>query len=132
MSEDPEKKIVVDGDWKEQVRQEKEKQAIEEQPEAPIESPAEATPPPSPGKLPKADFGFLISMMATQAFAAMGQIPEPGTGQVTKQPEVAKHMIDLLAMLEEKTQGNLDANEKAGLQNVLYQLRMAFVASQQG
>lgn len=128
---DPEKKIVIDSDWKEQVRQEKEN--LKEEPEAepsspPLEPEPEVASAPGAGQFPPADFTLLISMLATQAFAAMGHIPDPATGQASKHPEVAKHMIDLLAVLEEKTKGNLDPQENAALESVLHQLRMAYVA----
>lgn len=127
--QDPEKKIVIDSDWKEQVRQEKEKLKGEPESDAPSQS-AEAEPDAAVGssQFPPADFTLLISMLATQAFSAMGHIPDPATGQASKHPEVAKHMIDLLAVLEEKTKGNLDPQEKAALESVLHQLRMAYVA----
>lgn len=129
--QDSEKKIVVNSDWKEQVRQEKEGLQGELESEAPSTPPAtepEAAPSPGAGQFPPADFMLLISMLATQAFSAMGQIPDPVTGQASKHPEVAKHMIDLLAVLEVKTKGNLEPQEKAALESVLHQLRMAFVA----
>ncbi len=134
--QDPEKKIVIDSDWKEQVRQEKEKLKDGPEAEAPSQTdkeqveehqPAEE-PSPEGGQFPPADFTLLISMLATQAFSAMGHIPDPATGQAARHPEVAKHMIDLLAVLEEKTKGNLDPQENAALESVLHQLRMAYVA----
>jgi len=133
--QDPEKKIVIDSDWKEQVRQEKAKLNEDSETEAPSQSP-EAEPDVAAasgaGQFPPADFTLLISMLATQAFSAMGHIPDPATGQAAKHPEVAKHMIDLLAVLEEKTKGNLDPQESAALESVLHQLRMAYVAVSQG
>ncbi|PQO41666.1 DUF1844 domain-containing protein [Blastopirellula marina] len=142
MSEDPEKKIVVDSDWKTQVRQEKEKlqgetssEASSEpssQPEPAPVPPAEASPSPGGYALPKPDFTLLISMLATQAFSALGQIPDPASGKIQKHPEVAKHMIDLLGVLEEKTKGNLEAQEKLALESILHELRMVYVAATQG
>ncbi|PQO40260.1 DUF1844 domain-containing protein [Blastopirellula marina] len=134
--QDPEKKIVIDSDWKEQVRQEKEK--LKGEPElgtssqsanSVSEGEAEDAASTGVGQFPPADFMLLISMLATQAFSAMGQIPDPVTGQASKHPDVAKHMIDLLAVLEEKTKGNLNPQEKAVLESVLHQLRMAFIAA---
>ena len=131
--QEPEKKIVIDSDWKEQVRQEKENLKGEPEAEASPSpsSKGESSPDSSPaaGQFPPADFTLLISMLATQAFSAMGHIPDPATGQASKHPEVAKHMIDLLAVLEEKTKGNLDPQEKAALESVLHQLRIAYVAT---
>ncbi|MBA2115735.1 DUF1844 domain-containing protein [Bremerella alba] len=132
--QDPEKKIVIDSDWKDQVRQEKEKLQGESEAEAPVKSPEPEPESPASadmGQFPPADFTLLISMLATQAFSAMGHIPDPATGKAAKQPEVAKHMIDFLSVLEEKTKGNLDPQEKAALESVLHQLRMAYVAVNQ-
>jgi len=133
--QDPEKKIFVDSDWKEQVRQEKEKLKGEPEAEAPSpppESESEESPSPGAHQFPPADFTLLISMLATQAFSALGHIPDPATGKAEKHPEVAKHMIDLLAVLEEKTKGNLDPQEDAAMESVLHQLRMAYVAATKG
>lgn len=142
---DPEKKIVVDTDWKEQVRQEKAKQQADEaQPvsqDPPAEPPAEPSAKAEPlhseshqaaGQAPKPDFQVLISMLATQAFHALGHIPDPASGERLHQPEAAQFMIDLLAVLEEKTKGNLSAEEHAMLDGVLHDLRMAYVAVVKG
>ncbi|GAA4440976.1 DUF1844 domain-containing protein [Bremerella cremea] len=89
------------------------------------EQPAEGG---SPGPMPPADFTLLISMLATQAFSALGLMPDPVTGQTSRNPEVAKHMIDLLGMLEAKTKGNLEPHESAALESILHQIRMAYVS----
>ena len=54
-------------------------------------------------------------------------IEEPGSGQKTKNLPLAKQTIDLLAMLEEKTRGNLTSDEENILKNILYELRMLYV-----
>jgi hypothetical protein len=61
-----------------------------------------------------------------------GDYPDPVTGE-TKPPnlEAASQMIDILAMLELKTRGNLTAQERSLLDQVLYDLRMRYVAAQQ-
>jgi hypothetical protein len=46
--------------------------------------------------------------------------------------DAARHVIDLLAMLEEKTRGNLTAAERQFLEQVLYELRMRFVSAAAG
>lgn len=142
--EQPEKKIHVDSDWKEQVQQEKEKlkgespdpsaadQPAPEQPSEPTSGPApeaasQAGSTANRG-IPKPDFMLLVSMLGTQAFAALGQIPTPGTPEVKTEPETAKYLIEMLGVLEEKTQGNLTEEEQQGLENILHQARMAFVA----
>lgn len=77
--------------------------------------------------LPPPDFNTLVSMFSTQAMVALGVIPNPATGQSESHPELAQHFIDMLSVLEEKTQGNLDRNEAALLTSTLHQLRMAYV-----
>lgn len=133
--EQPEKKIHVDSDWKDQVQQEKEKLKGEStEPSAAETSPSpESETSAQPGQtadrgIPKPDFMLLVSMLGTQAFAALGQIPTPGTTEVKTEPETAKYLIEMLGVLEEKTQGNLTEEEKQGLENILHQSRMAYVA----
>jgi hypothetical protein len=58
---------------------------------------------------------------------ALGQFPNPATGRFHFDLDSAKHSIDTLAVLEEKTKGNLEPEEKRALEEVLYRLRMAFV-----
>ncbi|NLE39632.1 MAG: DUF1844 domain-containing protein, partial [Pirellulaceae bacterium] len=72
---------------------------------------------------------LLVTTLATQAMAAMGLIAHPGAGQqVTRDLPQAKHFIDTIGLLEEKTKGNCSAEEAAMFESVLYELRMAFVA----
>lgn len=78
---------------------------------------------------PEASFSILVGMLATQAAAAMGYIKVPGQEDAEKRIDYAKHFIDLLSLLEEKTRNNLDPDEAQGLQQTLYQLRMLFVES---
>jgi len=75
--------------------------------------------------------GFVISLMTTAA-VHFGDYPDPVTGE--KKPlnlEGASQMIDILAMLEQKTRGNLTAQERSMLEQVLYDLRMRFLAAKQ-
>jgi len=69
---------------------------------------------------------FLISL-GTQAFMHLGDIPNPTTQQREKDLPAAKQMIDLLGMLQEKTKGNLDADEERLLQQLLLDLRLRYV-----
>lgn len=133
-----EKKIIVDSDWKDQVQQEKEKLQAEETPAATpaVEEPVAAAAPADsdnssrfdPSKLPPPDFRMLVSMLATQAFAAMGQIPHPETGQPMIELPLAKHMIDLLGVIDEKTKGNLTSDEAEMIEHALHDLRMGYFA----
>jgi hypothetical protein len=78
--------------------------------------------------LPPASFEFLISGMATQAVAAMGQLPDEQGEMPPANLDFARHYIDLLGIIENKTQGNLSEHEQRFLQDTLHQLRMLFVA----
>jgi hypothetical protein len=57
----------------------------------------------------------------------LGEVPSPLSGQVESDVPAAKQMIDLLAMLREKTRGNLNANEDRLMQDILFDLRMKYV-----
>jgi hypothetical protein len=68
-----------------------------------------------------------IMMQAQNAALFLGQIPNPQTGQGEVNLELAKMFIDQLAMIQEKTRGNLTNEETAVLRNTLSNLQMAFV-----
>lgn len=119
-----EPKIIVDDDWKSQVEKEKEQL---KQPETGDESPA-ADPHEGPMELPEASFLVLLSTLGTQAMAAMGLLPDPISGNPNVNLPMAKHFIDTLEVLKEKTKGNLSEMEEAHLRDALHQLRMTFVA----
>ena len=76
---------------------------------------------------PPATFEFLIHTLFTQALMALGRIPNPITKQSLRNPATAKHFIDTLAMLEEKTAGNLTSEERRLLEEIQHQLRMLYV-----
>ncbi len=70
---------------------------------------------------------FLISL-GTSALFHLGIVPDPATGEPgEKNLALARHTIDTIALLEEKTQGNVTDDEAALLQNLLTELRMRFV-----
>ena len=75
--------------------------------------------------------GFIISLTTTAA-VHFGDFPDPVSGE-TKPPNLpaAAQMIEILAMLEVKTRGNLTAQERTLLEQVLYDLRMRYVAALQ-
>jgi hypothetical protein len=130
MADEGEKKIIVDEDWKSQVQAEKEQAAKAKEEGGPAESPdAEATS--DERALPPASFATLLSMLATQAMVALGQIPDPVTGEASFDKELARYFIDTIGVIEEKTKGNLAPEEAGGIEDLLHQMRMAFVAMQQ-
>jgi hypothetical protein len=77
--------------------------------------------------MPPPTFEVLVSMFSTQAMVALGLIPNPATGKAEVLPDLAKHFIDMLSVLETKTAGNLEPHEKTLLDESLHQLRMAYV-----
>jgi len=120
-----EPKIVVDSDWKAEALKEKERLAE-------AESKTDAQSERSGGRgMPPADFRALVGSLATQAIMYLGGIPDPD-GRAIVAPEYAKHYIDLLGVLEEKTKGNLTDEESQELTSVLHELRLRFVEIVQG
>ena len=115
-NEDP--KIIVDDDWKAQVEREKEQLAA-----------ADSESPKASDEMPPASFEMLVTSLATQAMAALGFFPDPSTGETMLNRPIAKHFIDTLSVLDEKTKGNLTDQESEILSQALHQLRMVFVNS---
>ena len=111
MSEEEQIRKKVDESWKERV--EKERQVSGEEGEFLEEFPA--------------TFEFLITSLGMEALAALGEIPHP----VTKKQEIhlaqAKHAIDLLTMLKEKTKGNLTEEQSKSLEELCYTLKLKYV-----
>src|ERR1044071_10013868 len=124
-------RIIVDTDWKSQAQAEKERLAAAEKAKAPPK-PAAAGPG-AEGEAEgdygpvQASFTELVRMLATQAMMYLGAFPEPETGKRMVALEPAQFNIELLAVLEEKTKGNLSEEEKTMLTRLLYELRMQYV-----
>ena len=140
-NEKAERKIIIDEDWKSQVEAEKEElqrkkqeqKASETAGQAEAEAAEPAAEPEAEGDapLPPPSLEFLASSLGMQAMIAMGLMPSPLTGKPEVHLHQAKHLIDTLAMLEEKTEGNRTPEETAVIGNLLHELRMGFVAVQQ-
>ena len=81
----------------------------------------------SAGRMPPATFEFLIHTLFTQALMAFGRIPNPITNKAMTNIATAKHFIDTLDMLEEKTRGNLASDEQKLLEEIQHQLRTLYV-----
>lgn len=132
MSESSDKpKVIIDEDWKTKVQKEKEaakQQAASDSESSPEES--ESTPDNrSATEIPPASFSILITTLATQAFAALGQIAPPDAEEFPVDLVLAKHIIDTMEILQQKTKGNLTTEESNLLNQMLYELRMVFVAT---
>ncbi len=77
--------------------------------------------------MPEVSFVSLVLSLNTTALFHLGELGHPETGQKFVDLELAKHTVDTLAMLAEKTRGNLDAQENELMTKVLYELKMRFV-----
>jgi hypothetical protein len=78
-------------------------------------------------------FAAFIFSLASSAAIHFGDLPDPMTGaKVEPNLEGAAQMIEILGLLEEKTRGNLTAEERQLLEQVLYELRMRFVEASKG
>ncbi|MEC9004362.1 MAG: DUF1844 domain-containing protein [Planctomycetota bacterium] len=110
----------ADEDWKSQVQAEKEADTAEEP----------AAEEPAAEGVPEASFSTLISVLATQTMVALGEGIPGQQEQSPVQLSLARYHIDTLAVLQEKTTGNLSEEESGMLEQVLYQLRMMYVGVQ--
>ena len=77
--------------------------------------------------MPEVTFTTLVLSLNNSALLHLGELADPETGQQNRDLGLAKHTIDTLRLLQEKTVGNLTANEAELLENMLYDLRMRYV-----
>lgn len=80
-----------------------------------------------PGAEDPASFVNFLSTLATNAAAALGAMPHPATGKRTLDLDTGKYWLDIMAMLREKTKGNLHPQEARLLDGILGDLRMQYV-----
>ncbi|MFO0973818.1 MAG: DUF1844 domain-containing protein [Phycisphaerae bacterium] len=107
-------RLHIDDDWKAEAAREKERLSREAD-DAPQAGMGEAT------------FNGIINTLAMQAMVGLGGLGGPAGQQIPPNPELAKHFIDLLEVLDKKTAGNVTPDEKRILDTTLYHLRMAYV-----
>jgi len=92
---------------------------------------ASATPPPPAAEAPHPDepvtFATFVLGLSTQALFHLGEIPDPVSNTTQRDLGAAKHVIDILALLRDKTRSNLEPDEDALLDSMLYDLRMRYV-----
>ncbi len=117
----------VDESWKEQAEREKQRLEAGAQPTESKTRPA-AELEPGADDMPQARFDLFISGLAMEALIAIGDMPHPTTRKQAQNLPQAKYLIDLLGVIEEKTKGNLAAEEEKLLKDALYQLRMRYLA----
>lgn len=77
--------------------------------------------------LPKVDMNTFLLSLSSSAMVHLGEVPEPETGNTNTDLNMARHTIDILGLLEEKTKGNLDTDEENLLKNILFELRVKYV-----
>lgn len=106
----------------------------------PEDKPAASEPPPSKPEptadsgsgrgqapLPQINFPTFIASLNASALVHLGVIEDPVSGKAEKNLPTAKQTIDILSMLQQKTAGNLTADEDSMLKSILYDLRVLFV-----
>ncbi len=81
---------------------------------------------------PPIDFTTFCVSLGSSAFVHLGDAPHPESGQPTVDLALAKQTIDILAMLQEKTKGNLTAEEERFLENLVVDLKLRYVARTSG
>ncbi len=86
------------------------------------EAPADEEP-----RLPRVDFSSFILSLYSSVLVQLGKIEDPSTGKTEKDLDLARQTIDMMAMLKEKTKGNLDTEEENLTETLLRELRLAFV-----
>jgi len=102
-----------------------------DEPAATARSTRPETEPAHPGRDPlddPASFLSLIMSLASNAAASLGMMPHPVTGETGVDLKTAKHWIDVLGMLDQKTRGNLDPQEAQVIESLLADLRMQYVS----
>ncbi|MCF8111345.1 MAG: DUF1844 domain-containing protein [Desulfobacteraceae bacterium] len=82
--------------------------------------------------MPEINFTTFVLSLNSSALVHLGQHADPTTGATGKNLPVAKQTIDVIAMLEEKTRGNLTDEEQRLLTNILYELRLLYVKETEG
>jgi hypothetical protein len=77
--------------------------------------------------LPAVDFHTFVLSLGSSALLHLGELEHPEAGAQQKDLPLAKHTIDILAMLQEKTKGNLTPGEERLMESLLYDLRLRYV-----
>jgi hypothetical protein len=72
-------------------------------------------------------FGTFLMSLSTEALVHLGEMPDPAGGQPQPDLAMAQQLVDILGMLRDKTRGNLDHDEQALLDAILFDLRMKYV-----
>lgn len=122
-----EKKIIVDEDWKARVEAERQQAAQAKAAESAAGQPSEKPPGDDDGPLPPPGLLYLASSMYFQALVCLGLLPHPMTGKPQPSIRRARHAIDTLEILWEKTEGHRTPAESESLDSMLHELRLAYL-----
>ena len=79
--------------------------------------------------LPEINFSAFVISLGTSALISLGGLPEPGVEKPCQNLPLAKQTIDILGMISQKAKGNLNEDEDNLLSNLLYELRLRYVAA---
>jgi len=82
--------------------------------------------------MPEVTFSTFVMSLNTSILFHLGELADPETGQTLKNFELARHAIDTLVVLEQKTKGNLSEEEAELLKNILYDVKIRYVKSVKG
>jgi len=121
------KRVFAQGDQDQETIEESAKPSKEEVKASESEEAAAPEEDKTDYQLPKINFATFVFSLNSSVLLQLGLIDDPATGKKTKNLPLAKQTIDILSMLEEKTQGNLTKDEETMLKNILYDLRMLYV-----
>jgi hypothetical protein len=124
-AEDRESKLVIDEDWKARVQAEKE--AAQQSGAASGSQAATASQHDAAHELPPPSLALHVHSLATEALVFLGQLPNPYSQQSEVDLRRAQFVIDTIQMLYEKTQGNATPEESRLFDDVLHELRMAYL-----
>lgn len=80
--------------------------------------------------IPEANFSNFILSLNAQALVFLGALPHPETNRIESNILLAKHTIDILEVLKEKTKGNLTDEEQSLLDEILFRLKLIYVEVQ--
>lgn len=137
MKVEDKRKFDSDGNLRDEQSDEEIETAEEEEPSSSAAAEGESAEalgaePKSAGQPAEINFATFILSLGTQAMIALGLVPDPIENEVKLNLPLAKQMIDIIAMLREKTRGNLEAGEITLLDNLLYDLRTQYVEQSKG
>ena len=123
-----EENIAAEEKKDEETPEQEEKKAPESQKAEDASAEQQQEPPP---QFPEINFATFVASLNASALLQLGAIEDPTTGQKNKNLPMAKQTIDILSMLQEKTNGNLSEEEENLLKNILYDLRIMYVKEKQ-